>query len=884
MAEHIRFYFKTLEELQNEIQRLNLDLPITDNLEILSTPVTFGRGTIPNRLGTHPMEGCDGLSNGAPSELTARRYRRFGAGGSGLIWFEACAITKESRANPRQLWIHDDVLPEFKQLVDMTREAAQKSMNHDPFLVLQLTHSGRYSRPVKKPAPIIAHHSKVLDPKHNLPPDYPLITDEELDRLQGIYLTAAEMAKDAGFDAVDIKSCHRYLISELLASFTRENSRYGGSFDNRVRMLLETVKNIRQEIPDFEVTSRLNVYDAIEFPYGWGVSRDDYRIPDLTEPLELIKQLQQNGYHGINITIANPYFNPHYGRPFDDPVTGGYVPQEHPLEGVERLLKMAQTIKQQFPDITVVGTGLTWLRQFMPHVAAAMIEQGWMSVAGLGRGAFAYPEFARDIIHGGGMDPLKVCITCSSCTQIMRDDGRTGCVPRDPKVYEDIYKQGRWKDPQIVRQWASHCRQCIEPTCAAHCPSGIDIPSFLKEVAEGKDQNAYRILRRSNLLPEICGYVCPVEVQCQGHCIEQYVGDAAIPIARIQAWVAERARDHGWTALDIPEKISGKRIAVIGAGPAGLSCTATLLEHGHQVVIFDRSMRPGGKAVSVIPGQRLSSKYADGEISSIFEPINTDRLEWRLGTPLSADYTLSDIGLEGFNAIALTFGLGNTGTLAKKTPKPEGVMDALAFLEQMNRNPMHHVEGNVAIIGGGNTAADAAVMAKERGATDVFLIYRRSFDEMPAWPKERDNLIKSGIHVMILTQPTGYETDATNRLKAVNVVRTQLGQPDQSERRKPEPIEGTEHTLPIDYAIEALGEQIVPEIAEVLYPLKLTSKGTIEVDPKTFMTSMKGIFAAGDLVNGGTTVVQAIAEGRKTAKAIDEYLETSQKPVVQPVS
>ncbi len=233
---------------------------------------------VPNRLACHPMEGCDGLVNGAPSDLTLRRYKRFGAGGgAGLIWFEACAMLKESRANPLQLWIHEKVLGDFKDMVAMTREAAQESMGHDPFLVLQLTHSGRYSRPVKKPQPIIAHHSEILDPIHKLPPDYPLITDEELDRLQDVYVAATQMAKDVGFDAVDIKSCHRYLMSELFASFTRENSRYGGAYENRVRLLLETVSKIRKLIPDFEVTSRLNVYDAISHPYGWGVDQEDYQ-------------------------------------------------------------------------------------------------------------------------------------------------------------------------------------------------------------------------------------------------------------------------------------------------------------------------------------------------------------------------------------------------------------------------------------------------------------------------------------------------------------------------------------------------------------------------------------------------------------------------------
>ena len=869
---HERFRFKTLDQLRAKTDELGLDIPFTEDVEILRTPVRYGKGTAPNRLACHPMEGCDGKVNGAPSDLTIRRYRRFGDGGSGLIWFEACAITRESRANPRQLWIHEEILQDYKDLVDITLEAARKSMDHRPFLVLQLTHSGRYSRPVNKPQPIIAHHSKVLDPKHHLPDDYPLISDDELDRLQDTYVEAAQLAQAAGFDAVDIKSCHRYLISELFASSTRENSRYGGPYENRVRLLLETAAKIRKALPDLEVTSRLNVYDAIEYPYGWGVNRDDYRKPDLEEPLRLVGQLRDLGYHGLNVTIANPYFNPHYGRPFDLPIQGGYVPEEHPLQGVERLLHMARSVQTAYPDMTIVGTGYSWLRQFVPNVAAAMVQQGWNKIAGLGRGGFAYPDFAKDIIKNGKMEGRKTCIACSSCTQIMRDDGCTGCVPRDPDPYQRIYKEGKWKYPEEVRKIAAKCRECVEPTCSYDCPAGIDIPAFLKAVADGDEQRAYHILRTANILPEICGFVCPTEVQCEGHCIEKHFGDDPLPIARIQRYVAERARQEGWTALDIPESRSGKRIAIIGAGPAGLSCGAGLLEKGHHVTFMDRASQPGGKALSVIPRDRMPEDSANAEIHSVFENVGGDRISWRWGTSLGMDRTLSDILEEGYDSVVLAFGLGNTTSLAEKDGRPEGVMDALAFLEQMNRHEEHRVPDTVAVVGGGNTAVDAAVMAKRRGARDVYVIYRRSFQETPAWPAERETAMNLGVHFLILTQPVRYEEDANGHVKAVRVVRTELGEPDESGRRRPIPLPETEHSINVSMVIEALGEQLPPGAADVLRPVEVTGWGLVSVDNETRMTAQPGVFAAGDLVNGGQTVVRAIAEGRDVAESVDTYL------------
>ncbi|HOF17866.1 MAG TPA: NADH:flavin oxidoreductase, partial [Phycisphaerae bacterium] len=308
MAQPHRFAYRSLHELKDEISRRDLDLPTSDDLSILATPVSFGRLTVPNRFAAQPMEGCDGGADGAPGELTVRKYRRLAAGGVGMIWFEACAVVPEGRANPRQLWLHEGTAGAFAAMVRATRQAAADAGGPQPVLVLQLTHSGRYSRPVDKPAPIIAHHSAVLDPRHNLPADYPLISDERLDALQDDFVRAALLAAEAGFDAVDLKSCHRYLLSELLASFTRADSRYGGSYENRTRMLRETSAKVRRAVGTrVEVTSRLNAFDAIAHPYGWGVSRNDALRPDLSEPVRLIGELREAGCGGINITIGNPY-------------------------------------------------------------------------------------------------------------------------------------------------------------------------------------------------------------------------------------------------------------------------------------------------------------------------------------------------------------------------------------------------------------------------------------------------------------------------------------------------------------------------------------------------------------------------------------------------
>ncbi len=876
MAAHRSFPYRSLDELKSDIDRLGLTLPLVDDVGVLSEPVAFGPRQVPNRLAVHPMEGCDGLADGAPSELVFRRYRRFAAGGAGLIWFEACAIVPEGRANPRQLWIHQDTVDAFARLVDQTRQAAADAMGHNPVLVLQLTQSGRYSKPEGKPAPIIAQHSGVLDPRGHLPADYAVITDDALDALQDRFVEAARLAARANFDAVDIKACHGYLMNELLASHTRADSRYGGSFENRTRLLCESARRIRGEVPGLAVTSRLNLYDAVRYPFGWGVDRQDHRKPDLTEPIKLIGQLMQIGYGGLNTTIGNPYYNPHYGRPFDEPVVGGYVADEHPLEGVARMVNLAAQVQQAYPDLAVVGTGYSWLRQFMPHVAAGAVKQGWVTLVGLGRGAIAYPDFARDLLESGRMMPTKTCIACSSCTQIMRDGGQAGCVVRDHEVYGPIYQQGRRSDPVEVRRMAKQCRSCVSPTCVTGCPAGVDIPGFIGAVADGDDREAYRILRRANLLPEMCAYVCPIEVQCEGHCVEQWIGQGATPIRDIQRYVAHRAREEGWTALEVAAEPTGRRVAVIGAGPAGLACAAKLLEHGERVTIFEKGPRPGGKAGQVIPLGRLSSDLVAEEIEGIFKSAPPDRIEWRFDTPLTPDNNLDHVLDEGeFDAVCLAFGLGRSPGLTDDPP-PEGVFDAVDFLATLNADPTQRIAGRVAVIGGGNTAMDATAVALERGADDVYLLYRRGFAQMPAWPSERDRCVKAGVHFLILTQPLSYETDAQGRLRAVRVVRTQLGEPDDSGRRRPEPLPGTEHAIEVKWCIEAIGERVPAEIRELLPGVQTTSAGYLAVNvgpnARPWMTSRAGVFAAGDLVNGGTTVVQAAAEGYAAANAIIDHL------------
>ena len=441
-AKHERFNFKSLQQLRSKITELGVDILLDEDLSPLERPVQIGPLRAPNSLGINPMEGCDGTPEGAPAELTVRRYDRFAAGGYGLVWFEATAVIAEGRANPRQLCMHQGDVGEFAQLVRRTRDIARQHFGQQgmPMLILQLTHSGRYSRPISKPAPIIAFRHPVLDPVHRLPEDYPIVSDDYLEWVEDRFVEAAQLAWQAGFDGVDIKSCHGYLGAELLAARTRPG-RYGGSFENRTRFLLNIVEKVRAAVPELLLAVRLNGCDGMEFPHSWGMDQEVKGKLDPEEPIRLVELLYQKGVRLVNVTAGNPYFNPHINRPFDRPAVNARVPDEHPLEGIARLFFLARAIQQAVPEMVVMNSGYSWLRQYAPLAAAANLRNGWAKICGFGREAFAYPTLARDLLSRRPLDSSKLCIACSKCTDLMRADSATGCVVRDASVYLSMFRE-----------------------------------------------------------------------------------------------------------------------------------------------------------------------------------------------------------------------------------------------------------------------------------------------------------------------------------------------------------------------------------------------------------------------------------------------------------
>ncbi len=430
-----KFSYRTEEELLAAAESQGAPLSLSHDLSALKTPLAVPGSdvTLKNRLTVHPMEGFDSLPDGGPGELTLRRIRRMASGGAGLVWAEATAVTEDGRTNRGQLWIRRETLDGFKRMA----EAAHEASGGAP-IILQLTHSGRFSKPQNVPAPIIAMHNPVMDEKMPLDPSLPVVTDEYLNALPEKFGEAAALAKEAGFDGADVKCCHKYLFSELLSAYHRPG-RYGGSFENRSRLFLDSIRAAAVHGDrNFVIASRFGAFDCIPYPWGFGMDRDDPAKPDWEEPDRLYRLMAECGVRLCDMTLGSPYYNPHVNRPYDN---GGYDPPESRLAGVKRLLDAAAHMKKAVPQIALIGTGYSYLRQFAPFAAAAEIGSGHTDAAGFGRMAFAYPDFARDILEKGALDPSKVCVTCSMCTVIMRKMHATGCPIRDREVYLPMLKE-----------------------------------------------------------------------------------------------------------------------------------------------------------------------------------------------------------------------------------------------------------------------------------------------------------------------------------------------------------------------------------------------------------------------------------------------------------
>jgi NADPH2 dehydrogenase len=475
---------KTIEAFGEHIHNLGLALRFekaisTGAKSALTQPLKFKERTIGNRWTIHPMEGWDGTTTGGVTPPMIRRWERFGESGAKLIWGgEAMAVHADGRANPNQLIINQENKAGLEQLRAVLIRAHQAKYGRTDDLIIgfQLTHSGRFCKPRDKKTmePRVAYRHPLLDQKFKITSDDQMFQDDELKRLIDDYIGAAKIAAEVGADFVDIKHCHGYLLHEFLSAHTRPGP-FGGSFENRTRILREIVGGIRAVAPKLEIGARLSAFDFVPFKpdparaqpgklgpgipedfsgclpyrYAFGVNEDNPVEYDLREPMEFLKLLEGLQIQLVNLSAGSPYYNPHIQRPAIYPPSDGYQPPEDPLVGVARQINVVKQLKASFPRMILVGTGYSYLQEYLPHVAEYYIRNNHVDSVGLGRAVLSYPAMISDATSKGKLEPRLICRTFSDCTTAPRNGLRSGCYPLDEyyKNFEDAPKLKAVKNP-----------------------------------------------------------------------------------------------------------------------------------------------------------------------------------------------------------------------------------------------------------------------------------------------------------------------------------------------------------------------------------------------------------------------------------------------------
>ena len=434
--------------------------------------------------------------------------------------------------------------------------------------------------------------------------------------------------------------------------------------------------------------------------------------------------------------------------------------------------------------------------------------------------------------------------------------------------------------PWEARAEALRCLSCKNEPCVAGCPVGVDVPQFLKLVAEGDFRGAIRTIKETNLLPAICGRVCPQESQCQENCMVAKVHKDlgfAVSVGKIEAFLADWEREEAGVELPPVGAASGSRVAIIGAGPSGLTCAGDLRRYGHETVVFEAFHKAGGVLVYGIPEFRLPKDIVQAEVDNLAKMGVQFEFDTVVGQTLSVD----DLFDEGFDAVYVATGAGLPYFVNVPGEDLNGVLSANEYLTRANlmgafRFPEEDTpvlrRDNVAVLGGGNVAMDAARTALRLGAKNVYLVYRRSRVEMPARVEEVHHAEEEGVQFRMLYAPVEILGTPEGWVRAIKVQRCELGEPDEKGRRRPVPIEGAYEELPVEIVIEAIGNGPNPLIPKTTQGLKVSRHGTLVVDEATMMTTRKGVFAGGDIVAGASTVILAMGHGRKAAAAIDAYL------------
>ena len=458
-------------------------------------------------------------------------------------------------------------------------------------------------------------------------------------------------------------------------------------------------------------------------------------------------------------------------------------------------------------------------------------------------------------------------------------------IPRQPMPERDpmervrnFYEVPSGYTAESAMEEAKRCIQCKKPLCVGGCPVNIDIPWFIRLIAEGKFLEAAHKLKETNGLPAVCGRVCPQEARCERVCSIDKRGEP-VAIGRLERFAADYEREHGEITLPELPRSTGKKVAVVGAGPAGLTVAGDLVKKGHAVTVFEALHTPGGVLMYGIPEFRLPKKIVQSE----GDYLKRMGVEIVVNAVVGKLETIDELLADGYGAVFIGTGAGLPNFMNIPGENLNGVYSANEYLTRVNLMKAYQfpeadtpvIRGRkVVVIGGGNTAMDAARTALRLCPEEVSIVYRRSREELPARAEEVHHGEEEGLKFQLLRNPKRFIGDADGRLKAVECIRMELGEPDESGRRRPVEVPGSEFQIEADVAIIAIGNGANPLIPQTTPDIKVNKWGNITVNQDTGRTSKKGVFSGGDIVRGGATVILAMGDGRRAANSIHEYLET----------
>jgi NADPH-dependent glutamate synthase beta subunit-like oxidoreductase/2,4-dienoyl-CoA reductase-like NADH-dependent reductase (Old Yellow Enzyme family) len=637
---------------------------------------------------------------------------------------------------------------------------------------------------------------------------------------------AAGLAHRAGFDGVD------------LPVFTRAHA----------ALMPSVAAALRASAPDMLLASSLMCYDARRAPDGFGVDARDVRRMDLTEPIAAAHALVAAGVTLLCVRANSPNVLDPLAERGLRPRTESQAPHEHPLTVLARKVAAARALRAALPGVRIAGSGFAWLRGFAPRVAAALIHEGTLDVFGLGRAAMAEPDAPATWRRTGSFDPARTCMVCYACSRLLPGGGPVGCVIRDAETYGPVYRERFPTDPAA----APRCHGCEAAPCVAAAPTLADIPGFVRAFESGDVRRAFDILRRDDLLPGMGAQLAWRDYPPEAACIEKILTGTPVPIRAIQREIQRVAQEHGWTGVRVPEGESGRRVCIVGGGPAGIAASARLIELGHRAEIFERSDRLGG-----VPGRLLRRPNFSGgaeEVEALLQPaIDSGRLTVHFGSTLGGDATLPRLRSSA-DAVLITAGLWGERTLGRIP----GVFGGLDLLDAVARGEAPPITGAAVLLIGGDSAMDAARALQGLGADPLHLVFAGPRSALH-WHMDEAWFASPGVHLHLETTPLGFVRAPDERVLGVRVTRGP---------------EDEETVLPAGIVVEAMGLEIDSITRAALAGLPYQENGLLAVEPGTFLIA-PGLYAAGACMNGGASVAGCVSEGMRAAAEIHAELSRS---------